>query len=401
MATGNNSYVYFVTVLPSTTNGVISQDVTWNNNSVKSRIAGFGSVTFGFVGDVSKAVSIAADRVVANASNTLIASQAEADAKLFGKIAKFAGPLGGTLGIVQVGFNAADKDFNINDMSVGELLNLTAAVSAVIPGIGAPIALASGGLSALYAIYENKYGEITIGDVGEAWDSTVFAKLDGRDPSLGKAVLEKLLPITNKLNKIVNEIENNISEFVGDIKESAQELMKGIDDLSAKIDGRDPSLGKSILEKLLPIVKELNKITNDIENNIAEFADDIKKSAQELMKDIDDFFEKIDGRDPSWGKLILDKVLKLTDYLNNDLNNWFEEQFDWLPDDFKEWLELNRSGKFHIYDPLVLDLDGDGIELLKANGWNGVQFDYNGDGIKSSTGWVKSDDGLLVWDRNG
>ncbi|MBR7059989.1 MAG: hypothetical protein IKI22_05250, partial [Neisseriaceae bacterium] len=48
-----------------------------------------------------------------------------------------------------------------------------------------------------------------------------------------------------------------------------------------------------------------------------------------------------------------------------------------------------------------MDLDGDGIELLKANGWNGVQFDYNCDGIKSSTGWVKSDDGLLVWDRNG
>ncbi|MBR7059330.1 MAG: hypothetical protein IKI22_01825, partial [Neisseriaceae bacterium] len=62
---------------------------------------------------------------------------------------------------------------------------------------------------------------------------------------------------------------------------------------------------------------------------------------------------------------------------------------------------MSFTPKFHIYDPLVLDLDGDGIELLKANGWNGVQFDYNGDGIKSSTGWVKSDDGLLVWDRNG
>jgi Ca2+-binding RTX toxin-like protein len=30
-----------------------------------------------------------------------------------------------------------------------------------------------------------------------------------------------------------------------------------------------------------------------------------------------------------------------------------------------------------------------------------VLFDHDGDGIKTGTGWVKADDGLLVWDRNG
>jgi len=49
--------------------------------------------------------------------------------------------------------------------------------------------------------------------------------------------------------------------------------------------------------------------------------------------------------------------------------------------------------------PLVLDLDGDGIELTAVNTTN-VFFDVDGDGFREATGWVQSDDGLLVLDRN-
>ncbi|MDT3722091.1 hypothetical protein RND78_21520, partial [Pseudomonas oryzihabitans] len=51
------------------------------------------------------------------------------------------------------------------------------------------------------------------------------------------------------------------------------------------------------------------------------------------------------------------------------------------------------------YDPLSLDLDGDGIETVSAN--TGIVFDFDGDGLKTGTGWVKGDDGFLVLDRNG
>ncbi len=47
-------------------------------------------------------------------------------------------------------------------------------------------------------------------------------------------------------------------------------------------------------------------------------------------------------------------------------------------------------------DPLALDLDGDGIETLPADG--SVLFDH--DGVKHATGWISPDDGLLVFDRN-
>ena len=49
-------------------------------------------------------------------------------------------------------------------------------------------------------------------------------------------------------------------------------------------------------------------------------------------------------------------------------------------------------------DPLVLDLDGDGIETTPADG--SVLFDHTADGTKHATGWISSDDGILVYDRN-
>jgi hypothetical protein len=51
--------------------------------------------------------------------------------------------------------------------------------------------------------------------------------------------------------------------------------------------------------------------------------------------------------------------------------------------------------------PLVLDLDGDGIELTSVTDDAVVRFDMDMDGLREATGWVNADDGLLVFDRNG
>jgi hypothetical protein len=49
-------------------------------------------------------------------------------------------------------------------------------------------------------------------------------------------------------------------------------------------------------------------------------------------------------------------------------------------------------------DPIILDLDGNGLETvgLAAN----IHFDHDGDGVLTKTGWAGKDDALLVWDRN-
>lgn len=59
------------------------------------------------------------------------------------------------------------------------------------------------------------------------------------------------------------------------------------------------------------------------------------------------------------------------------------------------YLDCWSAGK----DPLVLDLDGDGIETLAVE--NGVLFNIGGGVFETRTGWVDGDDGLLALDANG
>ncbi|MBR1190231.1 calcium-binding protein [Bradyrhizobium sp. AUGA SZCCT0160] len=53
-----------------------------------------------------------------------------------------------------------------------------------------------------------------------------------------------------------------------------------------------------------------------------------------------------------------------------------------------------------VKDPLVIDLDGDGIELSSLSN-STVHFDYAGDGYAEQTGWVSANDGMLAIDDNG
>lgn len=50
--------------------------------------------------------------------------------------------------------------------------------------------------------------------------------------------------------------------------------------------------------------------------------------------------------------------------------------------------------------PLILDLDGDGIETTALES-NSVYFDIDNDGLRERTAWVGPDDGLLALDRDG
>ena len=50
-------------------------------------------------------------------------------------------------------------------------------------------------------------------------------------------------------------------------------------------------------------------------------------------------------------------------------------------------------------DPILLDLDGDGLETVGLA--SNVYFDHDGDGVLTKTGWAGANDALLVWDRNG
>ncbi|KKP38404.1 MAG: hypothetical protein UR30_C0019G0019, partial [Candidatus Peregrinibacteria bacterium GW2011_GWC2_33_13] len=58
------------------------------------------------------------------------------------------------------------------------------------------------------------------------------------------------------------------------------------------------------------------------------------------------------------------------------------------------WKQLSNNPN----DPILLDLDGDGVELVTTD--NKVYFDLDKNGFSENTAWVNSDDGALVLDRN-
>ncbi|HMJ93618.1 MAG TPA: hypothetical protein VK472_05930, partial [Allosphingosinicella sp.] len=51
--------------------------------------------------------------------------------------------------------------------------------------------------------------------------------------------------------------------------------------------------------------------------------------------------------------------------------------------------------------PLILDLDGDGVELTRLGENGSVFWDVDNDGFLEASAWVSSDDGLLALDQNG
>jgi len=58
-----------------------------------------------------------------------------------------------------------------------------------------------------------------------------------------------------------------------------------------------------------------------------------------------------------------------------------------------------RGRDYGMFAPVVLDLDGDGVELVSRKK-SRASFDYGDDGASDDTGWIGRDDGFLVIDRN-
>lgn len=83
-------------------------------------------------------------------------------------------------------------------------------------------------------------------------------------------------------------------------------------------------------------------------------------------------------------------------------NNGGTDSFNYTikdADGDKDTAKLKITVERIVYDcPLVIDLDGDGIELINKN--NNIFYDINEDGLADRTGWVSADDGILVFDKN-
>jgi Ca2+-binding RTX toxin-like protein len=82
---------------------------------------------------------------------------------------------------------------------------------------------------------------------------------------------------------------------------------------------------------------------------------------------------------------VADNLLQLADFLRDPLN---------ITGFFKK-LALTLG----MVDPLILDIDGDGIHTTSADN-STAYFDFDSSGSRTHTGWISSGDGFLVLDRN-
>lgn len=92
-----------------------------------------------------------------------------------------------------------------------------------------------------------------------------------------------------------------------------------------------------------------------------------------------------------WGgkDLIINDGLTVKNFKNGDLNIRLREKDDTRPD-FKDAEDI-RS-------PIIIDMNGDGVKTT-AQGKH-TYFDHDGNSFAENTGWVDSNDALLVLDRN-
>lgn len=96
---------------------------------------------------------------------------------------------------------------------------------------------------------------------------------------------------------------------------------------------------------------------------------------------------------------------KLLDMLNEDMGWAMDNGLGRFIDRFEDLARRIRGDntyRIERYDPLALDLDGDGqVKTVAEGGWAGALFDHDGDGIRTASGWVDARDGLLVRDLDG
>ena len=138
----------------------------------------------------------------------------------------------------------------------------------------------------------------------------------------------------------------------------------------------------------------IDSVSSATFDSIMGLGDSVIAFFQHIAKLGSDFFDSID-RFESVLSRTGDWLLALQE--SNSLWLKLREQ-GFIPDSLRDlFFQLERSvfGR----DPLILDLDGDGIETVATDA--GILFDHTADGLKQGTGWVAADDGLLVLDIDG
>lgn len=81
----------------------------------------------------------------------------------------------------------------------------------------------------------------------------------------------------------------------------------------------------------------------------------------------------------------IDSIIDMLGKVSKNLQEFLDALNDWVENSFSS--------------PIVIDLDGDGVQTIAAND-SSVQFDIDGDGNLDNTGWLSPGDAFLAFDAN-
>ena len=223
----------------------------------------------------------------------------------------------------------------------------------------------------------------TASGIGQFIDTTwkEFGKGDAFDAQANvKALVKEYIVIKNKINRL-----GLSEEYIYKLHHD------GIYSIETGVDSRGLSISKT---KVMPLVEKYyaflsqnkypynsssNKPSSNPNIHIVQPGDALSKIAKRYNIGVEDllranpWIKNPDHIEVGW-------KIKIPGYAEKVRNNL-------------------REGTRRI-DPLVIDFDGDGIELTDIKE-STAMFDLTGSGFANRVGWVSPDDAFLVWDKNG
>ncbi|WP_409072518.1 calcium-binding protein [Neisseria meningitidis] len=189
--------------------------------------------------------------------------------------------------------------------------------------------------------------------------------------------------LNTQWNNLTQAAEIIYNDIVDNTSQGIEKGVKAIKELSEKMKNAASDLADGSAEKAKQVVEDLAQAAKEAYENAKSTAEKAAQAAREFFKGLPSF---------------KDLAEKFRDLFPNP-EGWIDDGHQCLAPWVKE--TKKRNGKYHVYDPLALDLDGDGIETIATKGFAGALFDHRNQGIRTATGWVSADDGLLVRDLNG
>ncbi|BCO31359.1 hypothetical protein TspCOW1_14620 [Thiohalobacter sp. COW1] len=137
---------------------------------------------------------------------------------------------------------------------------------------------------------------------------------------------------------------------------------------------------------------------DDIAKAAAQLIEQVQDIVRQAGDELTDFFEGVGGNFEDgveqFGNAITDVGEDVSDTVN-DVARGVDDFFNPVIERLRNLFASAQS----LGSPIILDLDGDGVETMSVE--SGVNFDHDGNGFAEQTGWVGQDDALLVLDRNG